>query len=88
MSPPLLLLILLRSIGSSSGFINPGVGVGFPTGFQLPKLGKIVIELSVLQHETLIVLSTGHGSYHPSVSKAGIDRIISFHPYSLGAAAI
>ena len=44
MFPPALLLLLLtflRSIGSGLAFINPGVGVAFPTGFQLPKLGKI-----------------------------------------------
>ena len=41
MSPALLLLVFLRSIDSSLAFINPGVGVAFPTGFQLPKLGKI-----------------------------------------------
>lgn len=40
MSPALLAIITFSCLTSSQAFINPGVGLGLPTGFQLPQLGK------------------------------------------------
>ena len=37
---PALLAITFSCLTSSLAFINPGVGLGLPTGFPLPQLGK------------------------------------------------